>query len=187
MSGFESAIRDLAKRRLQGTRISSLGEQSYDGFVRVGVKIDKTVINAMFTEINTEILKKKYDILKRFAHFLVWLSPVYTGYYVNNWQANSKWHQASTQVSSEPNAVGPYISSGHLRRQRKLSDSEGSTVKAASEDRMVAALQASFLAYEGDTDDLKSTWAFYNPTPYATAVNSKHGVIDGAIAAVGDS
>ena len=187
MSGFESAIRDLAKRRLTGTRISSLGEQSYDGFVRVGVKVDKSVINDMFTEINADILKKKYDILKRFAHYLVWLSPVYTGYYVNNWQANPKWHQASTKVSSEPNSVGPYISSGHLRRKMKLSDAEGSAVKAASEDRMVNALQAAFLSYEGGTTDLKSTWAFYNPTPYATAVNSKHGVVDGAIAAVGDS
>ena len=187
MSGFESAIRDLANRKLIGTRIDNTGPHEYNGFVRVGVTVNRDAVNKIFTEMGFLTLKAKYDILEKFSKYLVWLSPVYTGYYVKNWQVSNSTRAKTTHVSQEPNPIGAYVSSGSMRRKMKLSDAEGSAVKDAAEQRLMETLRERFLSYEGtNTTALKDTWAFYNPTPYAEAVESKHGVIAGALTAVGD-
>ena len=183
MIDFESSLKELAQRKLRGIRISGdRGVHSYDGFIRVGVTVNRDVLNKMVSGITEDILKAKYDILKRFVHYLAWISPVYTGYFVTNWQANPKWHQASTHVSQEPNPIGPYYSSGSMRRKQKKSDSEARALKEQSEQRMMDALQSVFLAYEAPTNDVKTTWAFYNPTPYAGNVEETHQVMQKAIA-----
>lgn len=183
MTQFESAFKELAQRKLRGIRISGeRGVHSYDGFIRVGVTVNKDVLNKMVSGITEDILKAKYDILKRFVHYLAWISPVYTGYFVTNWQANPKWHQATTHVSQEPNSIGPYYSSGSMRRKMRKTGGEADAVKAQSEQRMMDALQSVFLSYEAVTNDVKTTWAFYNPTPYAGKVEETHQVMQKAIA-----
>lgn len=187
MTGFEDSLRKLARRKLEGIKIDAAGPSAYNGFVRVGVSVNRDAVNKIFTEMGFLTLKSKYEILEKFARNLAWLSPVYTGYYVKNWQASISSRAKTTSVSQEPSKIGAYISSGSMRKKMKLSDAEGSVVKAETEERLVATIRERFLSYEGtNTTSLKDTWAFYNPTPYADAVESKHGVIEGAITAVGD-
>lgn len=187
MSGFEDTLRQLARRKLEGIKIDAAGPSVYNGFVRVGITVNRDAANKIFTEMGFLTLKAKYDILEKFTKYLAWLSPVYTGYYVNNWQVSYTTRAKTAHVSQEPSSIGAYISSGSMRRKMKLSDAEGSAVKAAVEQRMAETLKERFLSYEGtNTTALKDTWAFYNPTPYADKVESKHGVIEGAKTAVGN-
>ena len=186
MSGFEDTLRQLARRKLEGIKIDAAGPSVYNGFIRVGVTVNRDAVNKMFAEIGYHTLKAKYEVLEKFAKHLAWISPVYTGYYVKNWQVSNSTRAATTHVSQEPSPIGAYISSGSMRRKMKLSDSEGSAVKEQSATRLVSILQERFLSYEGtNTTALKDTWAFYNPTPYADKVESKHGVIAGAVVATG--
>ena len=111
------------------------------------------------------------------------MSPVYTGYYVKNWQVNPRARSASTHISQEPNPMGVYYATGSMRRKQKVeSESEKAALRESAANTMINLLQQRFVEYEGtSTTALKDTWAFYNPTPYAEAVESKHGVIAGAI------
>ena len=183
MKGFESTLREVARRKLTGTRLTNTGaEPNYNGFIRFGVSVNRDAVNKIFADLGYHTLRQKYEVLEKFAKYLAWLSPVYTGYYVKNWQVNPRARSASSHISQEPNPMGVYYSTGAMRRRQRIeSESEKSALKKAVGETLVGLLQQRFLEYEGtNTTALKDTWAFYNPTPYAEKIESKNGVIAGA-------
>lgn len=187
MSDFSSTLRKLAERNLTGP-ISKLGkvEQS-DGFIRVGVTINRNAVNKMFKEMGFKVLEKKYEVLRNFARNLAYISPVYTGYYVNAWQVNTGVGKAITSMSTsaEPFPVAPLITSGSFKRKNKKSEGEAIALRENVADKLDAKIQEKFLETSIDITTIRDTWAFYNIAPYADIVNSKHGVIDGAALATG--
>ena len=69
MSDFDSAIRNLAKRNLIGTKITAAGPIESKGFIRVGITVNRDAANKMFAEMGYLTLKAKYEVLSRLVHY----------------------------------------------------------------------------------------------------------------------
>lgn len=160
---------------LKGIRgITSYADKKVVGkFIGVSFGVDPKGLKKMLQAMGRKILAAEFGVLQAMAQELADGSPVWTGYFVSNWDATpnrvSKW------------LTGPNIPWGSRKKPLKVSESEAVIMREKTANRLIKRLEKALKAEQNFNHfQTKNTWYFTNNTPYADKVESKHGVVAGA-------